>query len=199
MSPRRLLHGAPATEDIRELRKVLGFGKGNRDDITKFKRAVRKHIDTFIRNDGNIWYLSSKWMAEYQRNCLISGLTIQQEDGIKFRENTEASIDTIEYESAQKQNKIFSSYENHFWETIEAKNVLKSEEPHQTPCIPNHLMLNNFHVPRKSTEWEDDDSITSIATAQEFGDCMAVREDTRSPTVDIARCPEYPTKTSSND
>lgn len=46
---------------------MLGFGKGAPDETSKFRNAVKNHIDTFVLGDGTPGASFKKRMAEDHR------------------------------------------------------------------------------------------------------------------------------------
>jgi hypothetical protein len=82
MSPRQPRHNTrkeepftkiPDTKDIphiRQLQKMLGFGKRAPNETAKFRNAVKNYIDTFVLGDGTPGASLTKWMAEDQRCSL---------------------------------------------------------------------------------------------------------------------------------
>ncbi|KAM0296758.1 hypothetical protein ACHAO9_000404 [Fusarium lateritium] len=90
----------------------------------------------------------------------------------------------------KRRRKLFRSHDDHHQEAVKAENVVRDEKPHEYMCTSGIL---GPDVPRLTTESEADDELVDIvATAQDWEVSVRVKEDTRSPTVDIMRYPEYP-------
>jgi hypothetical protein len=72
----------------------------------------------------------------------------------------------------------------------DANNILHNEKPHEYLCTSD---ISGPDVPFLTTKSEaDDDLIGRFARVQDWESSVRAKEDTRSPTVDVMRYPEYP-------
>ncbi|KAM0203518.1 hypothetical protein ACHAPI_000513 [Fusarium lateritium] len=141
------------------------------------KPKVFKHYNSYADTDSSD-ELSSPWFCRR---------TVAPSSDTNAYSGNDSENDVQTY---KRRRKLFRSHDDHHQEAVKAENVVRDEKPHEYMCTSGIL---GPDVPRLTTESEADDELVDIvATAQDWEVSVRVKEDTRSPTVDIMRYPEYP-------